>query len=63
MNKFLSILLETLVFLATLMASITISFMIGCTLFGLHQHIHVQKDKIYFVPQKLNQYVIESKEV
>lgn len=54
MNKFLSILLKTLVFLATLVTSITISFMIGCTLFGLHQHIYIQKDRIYFVPQKLN---------
>lgn len=63
MNKFLNILLKTLIFLATLMASITISFMIGCTLFDLHQRIHIQKDKIYFIPQKLNQYMIEIKEV
>lgn len=49
MNKFIDFLAETLVFILILTASIIISFIVGCTLFDLHQHIYVHNDKIYFM--------------
>lgn len=49
MNKFIDFLAEALVFILILTASITISFIVGCTLFDLHQHVYVHNDKIYFM--------------
>lgn len=48
MNKFIDFLVETLVFILILIASIIISFIVGCTLFDLHQHVYTHNDKIYF---------------
>lgn len=49
MNKFIDFLTETLVFILILTASIIISFIVGCTLFDLHQHVYTHNDKIYFM--------------
>lgn len=49
MNKFIDFLVETLVFILILTASTIISFIVGCTLFDLHQHVYVHNDKIYFM--------------
>lgn len=49
MNKFIDFLVETLVFIVILTASIIISFIVGCTLFDLHQHVYTHNDKIYFM--------------
>ena len=49
MNKFINFLVETLFFIVILIASIIISFIVGCILFDLHQHVYVQNDKDYFV--------------
>ena len=49
MNKFIDFLVETLVFIVILIASIIISFIVGCILFDLHQHVYVHNDKIYFM--------------
>ena len=49
MNKFIDFLVETLVFIVILIASIIISFIVGCILFDSHQHVYTHNDKIYFM--------------
>ena len=49
MNKFINFLIETLFFIVILTASIIISFIVGCILFDLHQHVYVHNDKVYFI--------------
>lgn len=49
MNNFIDFLVEALFFIVILTTSIIISFIIGCILFDLHQHVYVHNDKVYFV--------------